>query len=171
MKERITLTALDAKPPVALRAIAEADLDDLRRWKNANREAFFFKGDITPEMQAQWYVEYLKRPRDAMFIVESGALRVGCMGFRLLEGMADCYNMMASPEGSGRGLMKAAMRLMCGYILDSHAGRIGSKALEGLPAMGWYLKCGFVPGAKQKGYTQMSLDRDRFVPLLYRVEP
>lgn len=171
MKERLTLTAVDAKPPVALRAIAEGDLEDLRLWKNANHAAFFFKGNITAEMQANWFSQYRERPRDYMFIVESGSLRTGCMGFRIIEGAADCYNMMASPTGSGRGLMKAGIRLMCAYILDSHAGRIGSKAVEGLSAMGWYLKCGFVAGAKEKGYTQMMLDRDRFVPPLYRVEP
>ncbi len=168
MKERFTLTALDATPPVTLRAIAEGDLEDLRLWKNANRSGFFFKGEITAEMQSKWFAEYLGRPHDRMFVAESGTLRAGCMGFRMQEGAADCYNIIGAPEGRGKGILGTAMRLMCTYIKAEHTAQIGCRVLKDNPAVGWYQKCGYRIASDQADYYQMELELTRFEPCAYK---
>lgn len=152
---------------VRLRGIEESDLADLRLWKNANRRAFFFKSEITLEGQRAWFQGYLARPDDYMFLVESGAVRVGCMGFRLEGGAADCYNIIGVVQG--KGLMTSAMRLMCSYILKEHTDRIGCRVLKDNPAVGWYKKCGYVVTADGPDYHQMDLDVKAFQPRDYEV--
>src|SRR5207302_10774934 len=116
MKDNI-IVETDSRPPLSLRSINLSDIETLRVWKNANKHAFFFKSDITPEMQQQWFEGYCSRPDDCMFVVESSGAYAGCMGFRLLEnGEVDCYNIMGNPDGRAKGVMAAAMRLMCSYI-------------------------------------------------------
>ncbi len=144
---------------IRLRSIGEADLEDLRSWKNANRQAFFFKEEITPAGQKAWFQGYLGRPHDYMFIVEAESLRAGCMGFRLKAETADCYNIIGAPEGRSKGLMTWAMKTMCSYILEEHALRIGCRVLKTNPAVGWYQKCGYVITAEQEDYYQMDLDQ------------
>ena len=133
-----------AEPRVSLRAVEPRDLDDLRVWKNANKKGFFFQGDITPEMQKDWFASYLQRPDDFMFVVEHEGRKAGCMGFRLQkDGSADAYNIIAAPGGAGKGLMKAAMRLMCAHIASHHTRDIGCLVVKGNPAVSFYEHCGF----------------------------
>ncbi|MEK7382201.1 MAG: FAD-dependent oxidoreductase [Elusimicrobiota bacterium] len=132
------------EPCVTLRAAGPGDLEQLRVWKNANKNGFFFQGDITPEMQKAWYGSYLLRPEDFMFVVEHEGRKVGCMGFRLQkDGSADVYNIIAAPGGAGRGLMKAAMALMCAHIAAHHTKDIGCLVVKGNPAAAFYEHCGF----------------------------
>ncbi|OGR47474.1 MAG: hypothetical protein A2X40_07930 [Elusimicrobia bacterium GWC2_65_9] len=136
--------ALSTEPRVTLRAAEPRDLEDLRVWKNANRKSFFFQSEITPEMQKTWYASYLLRPEDFMFIVEHKGRKVGCMGFRLQkDGSADVYNIIVAPGGAGKGLMKAAMGLMCAHIASHHTKDIGCLVLKGNPAVTFYEHCGF----------------------------
>jgi len=165
MRGRLTLEPLDGQP--RLRSIDEGDLEDLRTWKNANRQWFFHKAEIAPEGQRRWFEGYLSRPDDVMFVAESGALRAGCLGFRVENGYADCYNIIASPEGRGKGLLKAAMRLMCSYILAERAPRAGLQVLVGNPAARFYEACGFAVTETREGYHQMILRAD-FQPARYR---
>ena len=128
-----------------LRAAGQGDLESLRVWKNANKAGFFFKGDITPEMQAKWFADYLRRPHDFMFIVEDGGAAAGCMGFRLLENgaAADTYNMIAAPHAKGTGVMKKAMILMCSWIADNFTKDIGCLVVKGNEAIKYYEHCGY----------------------------
>ena len=103
-----------------------------------------------------------------MFILEAGAVRAGCLGFRTEGGAADCYNIIASPEGRGKGLLKAGMRLMCSYILTERTREIVLKVLADNPAAGFYESCGFHVVATKDGFHQMQLSDD-FSPALYRV--
>lgn len=142
MNRPLTLTAR-SEPRVTLRAAAPGDLEDLRAWKNANKAGFFFQKEITPEMQKEWYASYLKRPDDHMFIVEHEGKKAGCMAFRAEGGAVDAYNIIASPEGAGKGLMKAAMALMCSYAAEKYTRNIGCLVLKDNPAVGYYRACGF----------------------------
>ena len=131
-------------PGLRLRAVGPGDLEDLRAWKNANVAGFFFRGEITPAMQAQWYEAYRGRPDDFMFIVEKDGAKAGCLGFRILPGgEADTYNMIAAPESKGKGLMKAAMLLMCSYIASTRTKDIGCLVVKGNPAVSYYEHCGY----------------------------
>lgn len=155
--------------PVTLRSIDDADLENLRSWKNANRQAFFFKDEITLEGQRDWFQGYLGRAHDFMFVVEADGQAVGCMGFRLAAGAADCYNIIGAPQSAGRGLMTQAMKVMCSYILKEHAPRLGCKVLKTNPAVGWYQKCGYSIVSDAADYHQMNLD-PAFKAVEYRIE-
>lgn len=168
MNKAFTIVSED-RPPVSLRAIGQDDIEDLRLWKNANRQAFFFKGEITPEMQKDWFKGYLSRPDDCMFMVESEGLRAGCMGFRLISGAADAYNIIGAPAGQGKGILGRAMRLMCGYILKEHSKKIGCRVLKGNPALGWYKKLGYRVTSEREDHVQLELDLGGFTPLAYKV--
>ncbi|MBI3551237.1 MAG: GNAT family N-acetyltransferase [Elusimicrobia bacterium] len=167
MKERFAIATAAGTPAVALRAIAEEDLEDLRLWKNANRAGFFFQEVISREMQTKWFEGYLERPHDRMFLVESGPLRAGCMGFRMLAGAADCYNIIAAPQARGKGLLGGAMRLLCSYIAAEHTARIGCRVLKGNPAVDWYRKCGYRIAGEREDHFEMELDLDRFKSCAY----
>ena len=143
MNKTLVVTARN-EPRVSLRAAESRDLEDLRAWKNANKAGFFFQDEITPQMQKTWYESYLSRPNDFMFIVEHGEVKIGCMAFRVsAAGDADAYNIIAAPGGAGKGLMKAAMTLMCSYIAATRTKDIGCLVLKGNPAAGYYQRCGF----------------------------
>ena len=158
----------DGPPEVRLRAIAPDDLEDLRVWKNAYREAFFFKDEIPPPMQERWFQSYLARPQDHMFLVESGGLRAGCMGFRIQGDAADCYNIIGTPAAAGRGIMSAAMRVMCSHILAEHTRDIGLRVLKNNPAATWYqARCCYRIAKDGPDYHQLQLDLERFQPCRY----
>lgn len=154
--KRLVLTPL-GDSSLRLRAISARDLEDLRYWKNANRQAFFTKKELSPEDQAKWYAGYNDRADDWMFVVEAGALRAGCLGFRVTGEAADIYNVIAAPEARGKGLMKRAMALLCSYVKDHRASRLEAKVVRGNPAVEWYRSCGFTPAADMREYTLVVL--------------
>lgn len=170
MNERLVLESEDA-PAVRLRAIAAEDLEDLRVWKNANRAAFFFQGELSSEDQKRWFQGYLARPRDFMFIVESEGRKAGCMGFRILDsGAADCYNIIGVPEARGRGILSRAMSMMCGYIRDAHSRRIGCLVMKDNPAVGWYTgRCAYRVVETKSDHVVLELEEARFKPVAYRI--
>jgi len=170
MNRPLTLAADSSSPvPVALRSITASDLEDLRSWKNANRLSFFFKGEITAPMQAAWFQGYLARPQDFMFAVESAGQRAGCMGFRIQDAAADCYNIIGLPAVSGRGIMAAGMRLMCSFILAEQTPAVGLQVLKANPAATWYQKkCCFSVVGEGSDYFQMRLDMARFKACSYK---
>lgn len=127
-------------PKVRLRPAEAGDLEDLRLWKNANKRWFFFKGDITPAMQKEWFEGYLKRADDALFLVEREGRKVGALGIRLKNGAYDVYNVLAAPGESGKGYMKAAMTALCARFADRP---LGCLVLKGNPAAKFYEACGF----------------------------
>lgn len=130
-------------PAVRLRAIVAGDLEDLRLWKNAHKESFFFKDEITPAMQQEWHHGYLSRPADFMFVVEAEGRKAGCLGFRVKEGAADLYNILGAPGAGGKGVMGHGMRLLASHVLKEHAKKAGCLVLKENPALAWYEKLGF----------------------------
>jgi ribosomal protein S18 acetylase RimI-like enzyme len=167
MKRSLILTSR-VPPPVALRSAAERDLDDLRIWKNTHRKGFFFQGEITPAMQRGWFAGYLTRDQDLMFIVEFEGAKIGCMAYRRLDsGAVDVYNIIASPQGAGRGLMKAGMALLC-----SHAARfsrdIGCLVLKGNPALSFYERCGFKITGDGGDHHILTLDWTAITPVEFQ---
>lgn len=167
MDRPFTLTA----GPVRLRAIGPGDLEDLRRWKNDNRQAFFFRGVLSPEDQRRWFEGYKSRAHDFMFVVESGGAKAGCMGFRLEGGEADAYNIIGAPEARGKGVLGAAMKLLCSYILEEHRVPVSCKVVKGNPAVGWYEKCGYKIVGEEKDHVVMRLDEKAFAPVAYERAP
>jgi RimJ/RimL family protein N-acetyltransferase len=145
MRQSITLTSPEI-PGISLRAASRDDCEDLRTWKNENRQSFFYRELISPEAQRAWFDRYLDRDDDYMFMVQlAGQARpVGCMGVRRQDGQADVYNViLGDARQQGRGVMAAAFRLMCSFARDKLGPEVGAQVLTSNPALGWYLKQGF----------------------------
>lgn len=163
----------DALPGVSLRTAAATDSENLRTWKNANREFFFHKDVIHPEQQQAWFRGYLQRPEDWMFMVhfqspqERWEKPLGCMGFRRDQGgEADVYNViLGRPEFKGRGVMAAAFRLMCSFARQRLGAPVVARVLTSNPAIGWYLKQGFEVVAQEDRHYFIRLSETRFLPV------
>lgn len=158
MKHDLTLTSSEFDR-LLLRSIAEADQENLRRWKNANRLAFFYQEVISPEDQAKWFEGYLEREHDWMFVVDAMGEAIGCMGFRLMHSAADVYNViLGNPSMGGQGWMRNAMRLMCSYVVAEFTREIKVKVMRSNQALGWYRKIGFYEYATHDTFLDLKLD-------------
>ncbi|MBI4789472.1 MAG: GNAT family N-acetyltransferase [Chloroflexi bacterium] len=163
MKKHLTLLSLEFED-VTLDSITADDLENLRRWKNANRLSFFHQAILSRADQANWFEGYLAREQDWMFVVRTRGQAVGCMGFRMIDSQADVYNViLGNPSMGKRGLMSKAMRLMCSYIAAEHTRDIGAKVLRSNLAQAWYRKLGFREHAAHDTYVDLELDLHRFV--------
>jgi RimJ/RimL family protein N-acetyltransferase len=132
------------RPDLRLRSIVEDDLETLRLWKNAHRQFFFFQEVIVPEQQRFWFQQFRTREHDYMFMVRYRTVDIGCMGFRLLDGKIDIYNViLGRKEHANRGIMSMAMCLMNGFAALKFTEEITARVLRTNPALAWYLKNGF----------------------------
>ena len=169
--DRFRLKTADGSPPVLLRCIGREDIEDLRLWKNANRRWFFHKDQITAPAQKAWFEGYLRRDDDFLFVAEIAGRRAGFIGFRLIEGVADIYAVIARPRSGGRAILDRALRLMVSYIESERTARIACKLLYGDPALNCFLEQGFRIASKEKGHDALELDAARFQPLRYEKAP
>jgi hypothetical protein len=157
-----------------LRGIDAGDLEDLRVWKNRDRDRFFFRGIINPADQARWYGGFRAREDDFMFMAEAPRAPrpepFGCLGFRLLEGVVDVYNVIRGRELAGEDArMSDALALMCSHAL-SFGRDVTCKVLRDNPALGWYERCFFVKVEERADHHLLRLDVRSFVPVRYHVE-
>lgn len=140
-----------------VRNIVAEDIEELREWKNANRDSFFFKDIITPEMQGEWFRAYLQRRDDDMMVISSGGEKVGCIGFRRLEDRIDLYNLiLGKGAGTGKGLMAKALDLVCLEARRRYAGLpVMVSVLRTNPALQWYYRRGFVVVHEHDTYLEL----------------
>ncbi|MGB9736103.1 MAG: GNAT family N-acetyltransferase [bacterium] len=140
------------------------DIENLRIWKNKNREFFFYKNIITKEAQKIWFKEYLNRPDDYMFIVKVDGTSVGCMGFRLLQNKTlDIYNVILGDKSyEKKGYMSIALKTMCNYAFDTYKLPVTVKVLKENPAVKWYQKKGFIIKQTFEDYFLMEIESKHF---------
>ena len=164
LDRRFVLTSSELDP-LSLRSIDVSDLENLRRWKNANRFAFFSQELISPEGQARWFDGYRARPDDWMFTVRVAEQPIGCMGFRRLGAAVDIYNVILGDPAMGRrGWMRGGLRLLCSYVASRHTRAIGVQVLRSNPAVHWYEKLGFGEVAGHETFLDLALNFERFQP-------
>jgi len=162
--------ACELYPGVILRTAREEDQSNLRHWKNENRFHFFFKDVILEPAQQEWFRNYLAREEDFMFVVETDGRAVGCMGFRLLSGTWDIYNViLGDPEYSRQGIMKRALHMTCSYAMSLRTVRISAKVLKDNPAISWYCRNGFGVISDHAEYVEVELDTSNFKACAIRV--
>lgn len=147
-----------------IRSITQNDAEDLRVWKNNNRNSFFYKQEILPEEQAKWYHNYLLREDDYIFIVEvlnnDTWEKIGCLGFRVVEGTIDLYNVIRGRITEARSSMREAMHILLAYISARYSYPIKCDVLVDNPAVEWYNKCGFSIKECRGDYYIMVFDKD-----------
>ncbi|MBL0329719.1 MAG: GNAT family N-acetyltransferase [Bacteroidetes bacterium] len=155
----------DQNSSIILRSIDKKDLEDLRTWKNANKNSFFHTSEITSEQQNNWYQGYLKRPEDFMFMVYVNNMKIGCMGFRELstENQIDVYNIILGNEEYGKkGYMGIALKTMCNFAHSIYKNDITVKVLKTNPASNWYKKINFIELSPQIDYFYFKLNKEHF---------
>lgn len=157
MKPRVTIATGRGGDPI-LRMIGVADQELLRRWKNANRFAFFHRELISQEGQLAWFAGYGVRENDFMFVVDAGEAAIGCMGIRFVGSAWDVYNViLGDPRFKGKGLMARALLMMCGYARGIQLAPVTAKVLAENPALSWYLKVGFAVTDTRSTYVEIEM--------------
>jgi RimJ/RimL family protein N-acetyltransferase len=138
---------------LSLRAINENDLENLRHWKNEQREFFFHKDIITQEQQGAWFAKFEARKHDYMFIVDLNGNAIGCMGIRLLDESWDIYNVILGLTNYGKkGYMGKAFQKMLAYAQSVKKCPITLQVLKSNPAVAWYIKNRFIVAAEHADY-------------------
>jgi RimJ/RimL family protein N-acetyltransferase len=155
--KKISMQVAGAASNLILRTAEESDLPALREWKNVQSEFFFFKGQISPEKQVQWFRGYQERPEDFMWIVQADGLEIGCMGIRKIDDAWDVYNViLGSAKYSRSGLMSHALQSMLAFARQRAPLPITLKVLKKNPAVTWYQKNGFVIALEAEDYFFLS---------------
>ena len=150
MNFNIKITMTGGIESLILRAANENDLENLRHWKNEQREFFFHKDIITSEEQRAWFVKFQARNHDYMFIVDLNSRAIGCMGIRQLDEAWDIYNVILGLTDYGKkGYMGKAFQTMLAYAQSVRKCPITLQVLKSNPAVSWYKKYGFVAKTEQ----------------------
>lgn len=161
MHQALTLIS-DQYPEVALHSIKLSDQENLRNWKNANRQSFFYQQIISSDDQQKWFEAYLKRDDDFMFIVMA-AEPIGCMGFRFSDQVWDVYNViLGRPEFGRKGHMSHALQMMCSFARQLALIPITAKVLKDNPAVSWYKRNAFRVVAIQFDHVEIEIDLSVF---------
>lgn len=143
MKPRIVLSS-PRLPGLLLESIDDRHLELLRRWKNEARHRFFFQTEISAARQRDWYSGYCSQPGDWMFLIRTGDQIAGCIGYRILEGVADVYNVLRAGDLDRRSTALAnALDLLTNYIAQTHDGPIRGQVLADNPVHRWARQHGF----------------------------
>ncbi len=168
MHSKSLILSIADHPELRLRSIDKGDIENLRTWKNENKNSFFLKQEITREQQEKWYGNFVNREADHMFIVEQKVgdewKEIGCMGFRKLadEGCIDGYNIIRARKiEPSTFTMSDAFRTMLAYAASLYTDLpVRVKVLSNNPAVAWYGKNHFTTIARENEYVLMELAKD-----------
>ncbi len=144
------------KQILILRNATVGDLENLRQWKNSQRDLFFHTEIISVEQQKIWFNEFQNRVNDYMFIVELNGISIGCMGIRLLSNRWDIYNLiLGKSEFRKKGYMGKAFNAMLNFALTVKKSEITLQVLKFNPAVDWYKKNGFNVKSEHSNFYSM----------------
>lgn len=125
-------------------AATAADAEMLRTWKNTHRSSFFDRREIDAAAQEAWFAALLERDDDFMFLVVVDGVEAGSMGVRVLDGVADVYNVnLGREELGGAGYMSAALQRLLEFAVTTFALPVAVVVLKDNPAVRWYERNGF----------------------------
>jgi RimJ/RimL family protein N-acetyltransferase len=148
-------------PQVGIRLITEDDIELLREWKNANRNSFFYKQELSKIQQKTWFSAYLERENDYMFIASlDDGIKFGCLGCRYVDDKEwDIYNVINGDESTRRkGYMAHAIKKVIDFCNCRHRAKISLNVLNTNPARYWYIKNGFIITHTTDSYCRMEYD-------------
>ena len=156
---------------IVLRIIENEDIEFIRKWRNENREYFFYKKIINPKQQLEWFKGYVNNDSEYIFIVEYEGLKVGCIGYRFLNDNIDVYNViLGNKKSRGKGIMSKALKLICSYVMDNYNKEITLMVLLENKARIFYLKNNFEEVGREEKYILMKLNINKFEYLKYNLE-
>lgn len=157
-----------------LRYIEERDLELLRVWKNKNKKRFFHQNEISPKQQKEWFLGFIERPDDYMFMVELVCKMtqetIGCMGFRVNDNVIDVYNVIRGKKIDAGFKMSDALHLMLNFVVSEFCEKdIVCKVLTNNPAVGWYEKNGFAISDEKSDCYIMMFNKNRLRPIAFNM--
>lgn len=126
-----------------VRPIRANDIETLRVWKNANRQAFFYKNEISFEQQKVWFESFSEIRDQKMFLLEQSGQPIGCVGFRVVRSReVDLFNLILGEVAyRGRGLMSMAYQSLEKKLSSLGVVRIEAKVIpSNHKAIAFYLK-------------------------------
>jgi hypothetical protein len=139
-----------------IRSANNDDLENLRRWKNLNKNYFFHNTEINIDQQIEWFKRFSILENDFMLVVETDKISFGCMGIRLVENRWDVYNViLGKPEFGGYGYMSKCFKAMLFFAKNMYDLPITLKVLKKNPAVQWYLKNGFEKVSSEEDFYNM----------------
>lgn len=104
---------------VKVRPLLVEDIEQLRIWRNDTEKTKFLRklDYITPEMQLQWYKNYLNNPNEIVFAIEEiGTLNrmVGSVAlYDIKNGQAEIGKIqIGDDEAHGKGVGRKALKLV-----------------------------------------------------------
>ena len=147
MKPALVLSST-AAPGITLETINESHLELLRQWKNNYRHRFFHQEQITPAQQRAWFDAYSARPDDWIFLIRdaNAALTAGCLGYRVIAGEVDVYNVLRAEKLPSRSRAHShALNILTNYVATALSLPIRARVLADNPAARWARAHGFQP--------------------------
>lgn len=85
------------------------DIEKLMKWRNNQREFFFYQGEVTRESTAQWLEGMINRDDRACFWIVTDGKPVGTYGYQVKSPrVAEICNLVRGEPGGPRGLIRAA---------------------------------------------------------------
>lgn len=156
---------------ITIQTISSEDIELLRKWKNKNRNNFFYKRIISKKDQLSWFQKYTNTKDNYIFIIKKLDKKIGCIGFRLIENYIDIYNVILdNKKFEHKGLMSLALQLMCSFIMDKYENEITLKVLSNNPTVNWYKKNCFKEIYSKDDYIFMMLDKNNFKKINYELK-
>jgi RimJ/RimL family protein N-acetyltransferase len=152
---------------VQLRLLQENDLPLTLAWRNHDhiRKWFLTSDIIDPERHRAWFDQYQERDDDFVFIIEdrrAGGRAVGQVALYHIDwaaGRAEFGRLLiGEADAAGRGLAKAATRLLVSAAFDRLALReVYLEVLaDNRAARAIYERCGFTATGAQNGVLSMA---------------
>ena len=157
-----------------LETISLQHIEMLRKWKNKHRQYFFLKEIISKESQFNWFKDYQKRIDDFIFVVNYNGLKIGCIGFRIIDDVVDIYNViLANKKFSKKGIMSFCLSLLCSYLFDYYFTKfkysITVRVLIDNSARSWYEKNHFIEIKEKEDHVLMKLDISKLKYIDYEI--
>lgn len=137
---------------VSLKPLSIDDIESLRIWRNNKEQTKFLRqiGEITPEMQLNWFNSYLENPQDIVFgIYETEELNrlVGSLSiYDIKDGRAEIGKIqIGDSQAHGRGIGRTSLliAMKIGFELVGLKEIYGSVHQENVAARTNDLRIGF----------------------------
>lgn len=152
-----------------LRTIVPQDIEELRIWKNINRNSFFYNKIIDINQQREWYEKYSQKSDDYILIIEEKSddstlvNKIGCIGFRYIDrGTIDVYNVLRGNDSVKNSRILDAMNILINWLIDNTEAKIKCDVLLDNKAITWYEKCGFIIEKKVDNYVIMTINKEKY---------
>ncbi|MFC3799808.1 GNAT family N-acetyltransferase [Cohnella sp. GCM10012308] len=135
---------------LTIEPIRHSDLEIMRIWRNSEWARFYFLNstEISSEQQEKWYLSYLNKENDYMFMIIWEGQKVGVVALYnhdLQNKTIEFGRLLLVPEMRGKGIAKKVVFLLTDLSLNElEANRIVLEVLQtNKVAAKLYEKCGF----------------------------